>query len=119
MVARDGHHRDASGVQLDERLEDQTIGVRGDRPLVVHGGRNQHAIDFLFSGYIYDHTERLFEFTESRATPDRSPDVPVGGVQEAHSQSSLNLSKTSSVDAEAVTSSLLVAHEGKGNEICI
>ena len=84
MVTGHGHDGDSRRMETDEGVEDDAVGIVCNRALIVDITRDENAIDRFGCGDLHDLRKGGVELVDARATPDRSPDVPVSSVKEAH-----------------------------------
>ena len=89
MIAWDGYDGDARLMHPNERLEHEPIRLGSRRAVIVDVTGKQHRVDVLLARDAHDLGEGLAELLGPGPSPDRSPHVPVGRVQQPHGESLL------------------------------
>ena len=84
VVAGDDDDVGAGVAQVEQRLEDERLGVGIRRRGLVEVAGDEHDVDALGVGDAHDVGQHGRVLGEARLALDRLADVPVGGVQQLH-----------------------------------
>ena len=91
VVAGDDDDVGAGVTQVEQRLEDERLGIGIGRRGLVEVAGDEHDVDTLGVGDAHDVGQHGFVLGEARLALDRLADVPVGGVQQLHLDSRLRM----------------------------
>ena len=84
VVAGDDDDLGAGVAQVEQRLEDERLGIGVGRRGLVEVADHEHDVDALAVGDADDVGQHRLVLGEARLALDRLADVPVGGVQQLH-----------------------------------